>query len=343
MDSSRLNFLSSQYVDDLDMQLAALEVRSRRRFQQERDQYRHSVGVATTKLQQYCLGMILSHHGPNSAIYALVEDAARSHGLPVDLWSMHEVKQVWDYIVTQQRAYPQGSVRESEQHEYQTSPLYTGQANNDYEHPKLDANRVFQQHDQGGINKERTPAKPTRLEPSQDNALTVARSPWDDPPIIAAGMSANSIDSALARAGKAQGGLPSPLPQRKDQMKKRSSRALGHEPHNKEEIAAAKAAADKAEDARLEAEAEKQRMEDAECAERERAAIRAKDEEDKAKGVLNPIQQMELDEARKTFQGELTDNDQRILAEAKKEYGEDYMTGVLKETKKILDKIIMRS
>jgi len=103
MDSYRLDYLSSHYVDELDMQVAALEIRARRCFQQERNLYRHSIGIATTKLQQYCLGLVLSHRGPNGAIHALVEEAAMSSGLPVDLWAMHEVKRVWDEIVKLQR------------------------------------------------------------------------------------------------------------------------------------------------------------------------------------------------------------------------------------------------
>lgn len=40
MDSYRHDDLSSHYVDDLDLQVASLEIRARRRFEQERKQYR---------------------------------------------------------------------------------------------------------------------------------------------------------------------------------------------------------------------------------------------------------------------------------------------------------------
>ena len=167
--------------------------------------------------------------------------------------------------------------------------------------------------------------------------------PWDNQPIGAAGKARHSINSALVQAAESPFGLPSPLPLQKGQMKKRSSRVLRQEQLSKEEIASAQAAADKEEDARMDAEIEKQRKEDAESAEREKAAAQAKAEENKAKGVLSLMQQVELDEARKMFRGELTENDYKILAEAKKEFGEDFMNWGLEETKVTLNQIIMGS
>ncbi|MCJ1382869.1 hypothetical protein MMC17_005982 [Xylographa soralifera] len=379
MDSSRLNYLSTHYVDDLDMQVATLEIRARRRFQQERDLYRHSVGIATTKLQQYCLGLILSHHGPNSAIYALVEEAARRSGLPVELWSMHEVKRVWDDIVMLQRAYTQARAEEPEPQEHQDPPLYT-----EPEYPKLKAGNAPQQHGGGGATRERVVPRPpdaysedesqdsnppvTRFpwddlpikaaekaghkidsarDATQDSNPPVTKFPWDDVPIGAARKTGHKVDSAMAQVGEKPGGLPLPLTRKKGPTKNRSPKELQaelqREPRTKE-VKSAQAAADKEGDTRLEAEAEKQRKEDAEIAERERAAAaaaRAKEEDDKAKGVLNPVQQMEMDEARKIFQGELSESEQKILADAKKEFGEDIMEWGLKETKRILNKIIL--
>lgn len=49
MDSYRLDYLSSHYVDELDMQVAALEIRARRRFQQERNLYLKRARLASTK------------------------------------------------------------------------------------------------------------------------------------------------------------------------------------------------------------------------------------------------------------------------------------------------------
>ncbi|MCJ1392140.1 hypothetical protein MMC18_005007 [Xylographa bjoerkii] len=338
MDSSRLDYLSSHYVDDLDMQVAALEIRARRRFQQERDLYRHSVGIATTKLQQYCLGLILSHRGPNSTIHALVEEAARSSGLPVDLWSMHEVKRVWDDIVMLQRVYTPARAGETEHQENQAPPLYIGP-----EHPKPNASSAPQQH---GATKERELPRPYGAysdDATQDSNPPVTKFPWDDMPIKAANKTGYNIDSAKAQVGENPVGLP--LPPKQGPMKNPSPKdlqaELRREQKAKEEAASAQAAADKKEDARLEVEAEKQRKEDAESAERERALARAKEEKDKAGGVLNPVQQMELDEARKIFQGELTENDQIILVKAKKEFGEDIMKWGLKETKKTLNQIIL--
>lgn len=115
---------------------------------------------------------------------------------------------------------------------------------------------------------------------------------------------------------------------------------LQREVKAKEEAAAAQAAADKEEDARLEADAEKQRQEDAEMAERERAEAAAKEAEDKANDVLNPVQQMELDSARDMLGGTLSKQDQKILAEGKAEFGDDFMEWGLAQTKKVLNRII---
>lgn len=63
-------------------------------------------------MQQYCLGLILSHRGPNSAKNAIIEEAARSSGLPVELWAMREVAKTWHEIVTLQRASNQPHIGE---------------------------------------------------------------------------------------------------------------------------------------------------------------------------------------------------------------------------------------
>ncbi|MCJ1405052.1 hypothetical protein MMC11_008278 [Xylographa trunciseda] len=357
MDSSRFGQLSSHHFDELDMQMAALEIRARRHFQQGRDLYRHSADNAAAKLQQYCLGLILSHRGPDSAIYAIVEEAARSIGFPVDLWSMDEVKRVWDDIVKLHRAYNQ---------DYQNPPLFTGP-----EYPKQIAGSVPQQRGGGDATRERAVSRSPLTDNddlSQDSAPPATKFPWDDVPLKASGKagyntdsappatkfpwdlplkaSGNAgynIDTAMAQAGGDLGGLPPPP--KKASVKSRSPKELQaetrREQKTRERTASARAGTDKEEDARLEIEADKQRKEDAECAERERAAVLAEEEADKACGVLDPVQQMEMDEARKIFLGELSENDIKILTEAKKEYGDDIMKWGLKETRKTLNKIIM--
>ncbi len=342
MDSYRLDYLSSHYVDDLDVQVAALEIRARRRFQQERNLYRHSVGIATTKLQQYCLGLVLSHRGPNGTIHALVEEAAMSSGLPVDLWAMHEVKRVWDDIVQLQHVCTQ-ECAPGEYQEYQDAPyapLHFGA-----EHPEPNAGSALQQHGGGGATSKRAVPRPQRAhgdDSSQVSAPPAMRYLGDDMPIVRSRKSGYDIDSAMAQAGDL--GPPLPPPPQKGKIKYKSPEdvqaELRLEQKAKEEAAAAQAAADKEDEVRLEAEAEKQRQEDAEIVERERAAARAKKEDDTAKGVLNPMQQMELDEARQMFRGDLSEDDQKILAEAKEEFGEDFMEWGLVQTKKVLKRIL---
>ena len=337
MNFYRLDHLSSHHVDDLDMQVAALEIRAQRRFQQERDLYRHSVGIATSKLQQYCLGLVLSHRGPNSAIHALVEEAAMRSGLPIDLWAMHEVKLVWDEIVMLQRVQAGAP---GEHQEYQDTP-YTPVHSN-AKHPKPNAGSAPQQDGRVGATRKRAVPRPpwaTHDDSTEASAPPATKFVWNDIPIGGAGKTGYNIDSPMAQD---LGGMPPPP--KKEQVKYPTQEELQVEMRQvqkaKEEAAAAQAAASKEEDVRIEAEIEKQRKEDAEIAERERAA-KAEEDKQKAKGVLNPMEQMELDDARKMFREDLSEDEQKILAEAKKEFGEDIMKWGLAQTKKVLKRILL--
>jgi hypothetical protein len=340
MSSSRLDLLSSDYVDELDVQVAALEIRAQRRFQQERDLYRHSVGIATAKLQQYCLGLVLAQRGPNDAIYSVVEEAAAKSGLPVNLWTTREVKQVWDEIIIMLRVRPMAGPASANFADFQN---FAYDASSDgTEHPKPRQSSAKQEHGEIGAPRKRGGARSSwtsraGMDEHETSPPPVVQTYGIDMPIRGGGKTGYDIDGALARAGQ---DVEDPrASQGKNRFKYQSQGEIHAEMQRvakmAEEAAAARAAADREEDARLEIEIEKQRREDAEIAERERAA-RAKEDEAKAAGTLNPIQQMEMDEAREMFRGNLSDEDQKILAEAKKELGEDIMQWGFAETKKVL-------
>lgn len=343
MDSYRLDHLSSDYVDDLDVQVAALEIRARHRFQQERDLYRHSVSVATTKVQQYCLGLILAHRGPNSAMYAVVEEAARCSGLPVNLWTMHEVRQVWEEIILLQCVRTE---RAGEHHEIQDAPQ------NPQKGKRKAGISAPQQHGgRTGIAKERAALRPPWAQDGSSQAsLSPIRLPGDDRPIGGTGKTSYNLDD-IDRSDDVRNNddaMAQTWTGKRYDMQYQSPEQLLAETRKmqaaKEEYAAAKAAADKEEEAREEERAERERMEDVEMLERERAEAAQKEKENKANGILTSVEQMEVESARDIFQGKsapLSEKDQKIMEEAKEEFGEDFMKWGAKETKVVFNRLMV--